>query len=310
MRPAISCIIPTYNRPEVISDTIRQLLDQTEAARDIIVIDQTRNYPLDVEREMMNFVEDGKIVWLCQIAPNASMARNTGAVLATGEILLFLDDDIKINSGFLRAHLQNYQDSECDAVSGQVLDGDGSVLSERLRHHPDLEWDSLLFPKNFGKRVKTAWTISCNFSVRKSVYFELGGMDEWYERGAFREESDFAFRYLRSGRMFQFDPGASLYHLGQHVVSGGGCRSFTSVWGGWHHFVGSWYFTLGFAKQTNFIQMVWQHWRGLAFNAASLRKPLLFVARVGMFLAAFPIAVSRRFRGAKLMSRKAYLTHL
>jgi glycosyltransferase involved in cell wall biosynthesis len=289
----------------VICDTIRQLLDQTEAAHDIIVVDQTRIYPLDIERELMSFVECGKIVWICQLALNASRARNTGAVLATGDILLFLDDDIKITSGFVRAHLQNYQDSDCEAVSGQVLDGVGSVLSERVRHHPDLEWDSLLFPKNFAMRVKTAWMASGNFSIRRAVYFELGGMDEWYERGAFREESDFAFRYLRSGRMFQFDPGASLYHLGQHIVSGGGCRSFTSVWGGWHHFVGAWYFTLGFAKPRNVIQMVWTHWRGLAFNAASLRKPLLFVARAALFMTAFPVAISRRFRGAKTMNRKA-----
>lgn len=295
----ISCIIPTYNRPEVICDTIRQLLDQKVPAHEIILIDQTRTYSSEVEIQLLVLARDGRIVWLCQMEPNASMARNTGAKVATGEILLFLDDDIRVGSDFLRAHCLNYRDRECDAVSGQVLDGDASITVARLRRHPDIEWDSLLFPKNFAKRERTAWMASGNFSIRRSVYFEIGGMDEWYEKGAFREESDFALRFYRSGRLFQFDPEASLYHLGQMIVSGGGCRSFTSVWGGWHHFVGSWYFTLGFAKPTNVMRMVWTHWRGLAFNAASLRRPLLFVARAMMFFAALPVAFMRRAKGPK-----------
>jgi hypothetical protein len=218
--------------------------------------------------------------------------------------LLFLDDDILVGPGFLGAHSSNYTDARVEGVAGQILEGNGSTVDECNENYNDVEWASLKFPKNYGRRVKTSWMASGNFSVSRAVYFELGGMDEWYEKGAFREESDFAFRYFRSGRRFQFDPNATLYHLGQHIVSGGGCRSFTSVWGAWHHYVGSWYFTLGFAKPTNAIQMVWTHWRGLAFNAASLRRPLLFVARVGMFMTAFPIAISRRFRGAKLMNSK------
>lgn len=303
MSVKISCIIPTYNRPEVICETIRQLLDQDHPAHEVILIDQTRRYPIEVERQLMEFVRTGQIVWLCQTAPNASMARNVGAGVATGDVLLFLDDDILVEPGFLDAHLSNYEDPNCDAVSGQVLDGDGSTVSVRQRRAADPEWDSLHFPKNYSVATKTLWMASGNFSVKRSVYFELGGMDEWYEKGAFREESDFALRFYRSGRMFQFDPDASLYHLGQEVVRGGGCRSYSSVWGGWHHFVGSWYFTLGFAKATNFILMIWTHWRGLAFNAASLRNPTLFVARTMMFIAAFPVAQRRRLRGPKLLQQ-------
>ena len=303
MNIAITCIIPTCNRPEVICETIKQLLNQTLPAHEIIIIDQTRSYPSHVLACMQEWAASGCIKWYCQSAANASMARNSGALLARGDVLLFLDDDIRIRTDFLAAHASNYEGQSMQGVAGQILDGDGSTVNVLTKQHKDIEWGSLNFPKNYDSRIQTAWMASGNFSVPKEIYLELGGMDEWYEKGAYREESDFAMRYFRSGRMFQFDPSASLYHLGKQVVSGGGCRSFTSVWGGWHHFVGSWYFTLGFAKPSNVIQMVWAHWRSLAFNAASLRKPLLFVARACMFLMAFPFAASLRFRGAKLVNR-------
>lgn len=300
----ISCIIPTYNRAEVICETIRQILNQTDPPCEVIVIDQTRTYPAVVEEQLMEFVRDGKIVWLCQMAPNASMARNTGAMLTTGDVLLFLDDDIKVGSDFLRAHLMNYDEKSCNGVAGQILDGNGDVVGIREYRKKDQEWDSLHFPKNFGTRVRTAWMASGNFSIRKDVYFELGGMDEWYEKGANREESDFALRYYRSGRMFQFDPTASIYHLGQTIVNGGGCRSYTSIFGGWHHYVGMWYFAIGFAKPMTFFPMVWTHFRALVLNLATLKRPHHFLLKGAMFVAAFPVAMSRRLRGARLIGRR------
>lgn len=298
----ISCIVPTYNRGDVICETIRQLLDQDHPPHEIIVIDQTRHYPPAVEQGLAGFAREGKIIWLGQMAPNASMARNTGAVVATGEILVFLDDDIRIGRVFLAAHAANYEDADCDGVAGQVLEGEGQTVGERQCTHPDPEWDSLRFPKNFSRRSKTPWMISSNFSIKRSVYLELGGMDEWYEKGANREESDFALRYFRSGRMFQFDPLASLYHLGQAIVPGGGCRSYNNILGGWHHFVGMWYFTLGFAKPSTFLLMTWTHFRALALNRKSLETPGIFLVKCGMFVSGFFAAAARRIQGPRLLN--------
>jgi glycosyltransferase involved in cell wall biosynthesis len=302
MSVTISCIIPTYNRPEVICETIQQLLAQSTPAHEIIVIDQTKGYSSEITARLQAFARSGAIQWYCQLYPNASMARNSGAVLASGNVLLFLDDDILIGPGFLGAHARNYTDAKVQGVAGQILDGNGSIVDVLKENDGDVEWASLNFPKNYGHRMPTAWMASGNFSVKRAIYLELGGMDEWYEKGANREESDFAFRFHRSGRLFMFDPAATIYHLGQQLVRGGGCRSYTGSLGAWHHFVGMWYFTVGFARPSNIFPMIWCHYRTLVLNRATLVSPTHFILKNGMFVSAAMVALSRRWRGPRLLT--------
>jgi hypothetical protein len=43
---------------------------------------------------------------------------------------------------------------------------------------PDIGW--IHFSKNYGERHTTSWMAGGNFSVRRGVYLEVGGMDENY----------------------------------------------------------------------------------------------------------------------------------
>jgi len=284
----LSCIIPTLGRGDVLLETIRMLLAQSYPAHEIIVVDQTPCHDPAVLGELEILERKRRFRWLKQTEANASKARNAGAAVAKGEVLVFLDDDIRIEQDFLAAHARNYRDPGVAAVAGQILKGNGDVVYHRTREsgNPELDW--LYFPRNFGKRCPTTWMASGNFSIRRELFLKLGGMDERYFRGGQREESDFAFRFLRTGRRFQFDPDASILHLGIKVVPGGGSRPTGRYFGVWNHFVGHWYFIAGFATPRTFLPLAWDCIRGHVVTRVSLQNPVVFLCRLLMLAAAVP----------------------
>lgn len=299
----ISCIIPTLGRGKVLCDTIRMLQNQTFPLHEIIIVDQTVKYDCDVQRALEEWTARKEIVLIRQAEPNASKARNAGALAATGDILLFVDDDIMISPEFVAAHANNYFDQETVAVSGQVLEGECKA-TETLRARaddPEIGW--LYFPKNCGKRCITSFMVSGNFSVRRDVYLKVGGMDENYRRGAFREETDFAMRFLQAGYRFQFDPTASIVHLGIRFVPKGGARSWSSPLQ-WHHCVGDWYFTLGFASRGNWYRLLWFNFRHLVASRYNCVRLWRLPMSAFCWLLSLPVALLLRIQGPKLVTAK------
>jgi GT2 family glycosyltransferase len=298
--PRISCIIPTLNRGTVLVDTVEQLLAQKPQVPEIILVDQTPPVDPETEALLSAWRDQGAIKWIRQLEPNASKARNTGALAAKGEILLFLDDDIQIAPDFVEAHATNYRDPAVVAVAGQVLETERATTTQLQYPADDPELGWIRFPKNYAKRCKTSWMASGNFSIRGDVYFEVGGMDENYRRGAFREESDFAMRFLRKDYRFQFDPAASIVHLGARIISRGGARSWSQVFC-WHHCLGDWYFTIKYATWRNLPTLVWFGFRHLVASRKNIIRPWSLPVAASCWLAAFPAALCLRSFGSRLI---------
>src|SRR5437867_8239686 len=298
----ISCIIPTLGRSKVLCETIRMLLMQSPQPHEIVVIDQTKTPDEETRQKLAAWEASGCIRYLHQDEPNASLARNNGALAATGDILLFLDDDIVPSRGFIAAHANNYDDQGTVAVCGQILEGDGKVTETLPAGANNDEVDWTRFPKNYAKRCLTSWMQSTNFSVRREIYFEVGGMDENYKRGAFREETDFAMRFLQAGYRFQFDPAASIVHLGIRAVPRGGARSWRNPFE-MHHHVGNWYFNLKYLRWRNALELIWYSGRQLIASRRKIQRPWLIIISAAAWLSAIPVAVILRLRGARLIPK-------
>lgn len=87
--PLISIIIPTYNRAEVISESILSALNQTWQKKEIIVIDDGST---DQTTHLIKSF-GGDIIYYYQKNSGVSSARNKGISLAHGEYISFLDSD-------------------------------------------------------------------------------------------------------------------------------------------------------------------------------------------------------------------------
>src|SRR4051812_35031710 len=289
MKSGISCIIPSLNRSTVLLNTVEQLLAQQAAPAEIIVIDQTVEVDSSTRSVLQAWNDQGTIRWIHQKEPNASKARNAGALAATGDVLLFLDDDIEVGPNFVGAHAENYLDPGTMAVSGQVLEAEGAVATTLPEDPEDPDRGWIRFPKNYSSRCMTSWMAAGNFSIRREIYLKLGGMDENYKRGAFREETDFAMRFVRAGYRFQFDPGASIIHLGIRSVPCGGARSWKDPFEV-HHFIGDWYFNLAHLRWRNARPILWYSFRHLVTSRRKVQRPWLALISAATWIAAMPIA--------------------
>ena len=238
--PSLSVIIPTLGRNQCLLDTVRYLSVQDYPDWECLVVCQGDNCTRLAEQ--LTEILPGQLRLFHLAEPNASLARNIGLLEARGEVALFLDDDVLIEStDFLSKHGRNYLFRDCSGVVGQVLS------PERL-HRTTRHWMSYLrrngwlyFPRNFTKRVPIRNGVSCNLSVRRQQALNIGGMDAQFEKGAHREESDFCLRYTDRFGLMVFDPEITLVHLGERR---GGCRAWGVSAGVHprHHVAGEWYF--------------------------------------------------------------------
>lgn len=86
----VSVIIPTYQHASTLDACLKSLLGQTVLPKEIIVVD-------DGSTDQTNVVLEpffDQIIYEYQSNQGAPIARNHGASLATGELLLFCDADV------------------------------------------------------------------------------------------------------------------------------------------------------------------------------------------------------------------------
>ena len=108
MPPAISVIVPTRLRNNLLERAIRSLLAQTWQDFEILVVDD--NPPgmrVSTDAALKPLLGDPKVRVLIHEQPlNASAARNVGLTAARGEWITFLDDDDAYQPAKLERQLQ------------------------------------------------------------------------------------------------------------------------------------------------------------------------------------------------------------
>lgn len=304
-RISISLVIPTFNRGIVLVNAVRMLLNQDYPVQDIVIVDQSTETPPSVSEQLKEWQTKRQIVWIRQDEPNASMARNRGALASTGDVIVFLDDDIVVEPGFVRSYASVFADKNVKAVSGMVLEGQGEKVSELDPRAFDADIGWLFCRRNYIEKYTGGFLMAGNMAVRRVDFMDIGGMDERFMRGAFREESDFAMRWLKSGRVVHYFPEVRLYHLGGAGVPDGGARHWTrkNFWTGWHHYFGSWYFLLTHGNRKSLPLLLAVDLRSAGLNRRTLRTPWMVPVHVLRWLSAFPYALLCRLAGPKLIRR-------
>ncbi|NUM49598.1 MAG: glycosyltransferase [Flavobacteriales bacterium] len=263
-KPLISIVIPTINRYGDLQNTLNDLQKQSVREYEVLIIDQTD------EKDFCS-IHFPQTKHLHKTFKSASKARNIGLLEAQAPIVLFLDDDVIIETPyFLKNHIRHYEDMSVSGVSGAILNTDrkwNTHLPQRASH-PYLGW--IYTPRNYHKPLRISDGGAGNLSVRKEWAIGVGGMDEHYEKGAYREESDFCIRFTNKYGKLIYDPEAVLIHIGNPK---GGIRSWKTGQGiihAPHHMFGAWYFMF-----RNLPWFVWPEYSWLTVRRFILHKKLL-----------------------------------
>lgn len=90
-RPLVSVIMPTYNRPELIRESVESVFCQTMPEWELIVVNDGGERAL--ERTLDKYLRDPRFRYVLAEHGGLSSARNVGLALAKGKYLTQLDDD-------------------------------------------------------------------------------------------------------------------------------------------------------------------------------------------------------------------------
>jgi GT2 family glycosyltransferase len=291
--PSSTIVIPTFERHEVLVETIQRMLRLTPPPDEIVVVDQTASHPSAVQAELAELEARGAIVRLIRAAPSIPGAMNDGLLAASGRVVIFTDDDVVPESGFVAAHLAEHERHERCLVAGQVLQP-----GEAPRR---LTGKEFAFYSTEPQCVREF--VGCNFSIPRALMLELGGFDERFPAAAYRYEREVSDRARRSEVELRFAPKAALRHL--RATRGG-----TRAWGDHlrtfrpSHSVGEYYYLL----RSRAAPRRWREFLGRPVRAIATRHhlrrpwwiPATLVAETSGMLWALVLAA----RGPALLDRR------
>ena len=195
----VSVLLPTVDRYPYLKVILDQLRSQTQLPHEIIVVDQTAQ---DDRDELMygDFADlPLKVIFLDEIGQCSS--RNAGLSSASGEYILFLDDDDEIDFDLISKHLQHLRMRYADVSSGVANEiGTGALpVDFTFARMSDV------FPTN-------------NSMICRDVLTHSGLFDLAYDHGA-RADADLGMRMYQSGALMMLNPAISVLH--HHAPRGG-----------------------------------------------------------------------------------------
>jgi glycosyltransferase involved in cell wall biosynthesis len=216
----ISIIIPTYNRCAVLKRTHEALFEQNfEPSRfEIIVVDDGSSD--ETEKIVSQFKESSdtapNVEFLKQKNQGPASARNRGATFATGEYLLFLDDDCIGVPDLLSEHYKFHMEfSDPLAVLGYT------TWHDEVEVTPFMYWlehggSQFEYHKMaHGDTISELYT--SNASVPADVFDEVGGFDTDFPYAA-HEDTDLMYKLQKSGVTIRYNKYARVNHYKEESI--------------------------------------------------------------------------------------------
>ena len=242
-------IVPTYNRAELLRQTLTGLSRQRDTDAEVIVVDDGSSD--HTERVVAEFSDRMMVRYIFQPDEGfrAAAARNLGVRHAEGQICIFLDCGMLPASDLVARHVAAHEAAIPErlavvgyawayrashpvepAVVAEIDADDVDASIERLRVHAsarDIRDD--FFYDRFGDDLAaepapwvTFW--ACNVSVRRADMFVVGLFDEGFHGWGF-EDLDLGYRLFCSGVRFSLVRDAQAVHAPHDRDAAGGQRS-------------------------------------------------------------------------------------
>ena len=167
--PHFTIIIPSFNRAHSINKTITSVLEQSFQDWELIIVDDGST---DNTKEILTpILADKRVKYIYQDNAGVCAARNKGALMASGEYLVFLDSDDTV----LETWLEDYyilKEYKYDIIfcNMKIIKPDNTI-----------KLISCLDPYNNGN--SKGISIPGTWSVRKDVFIASGMYDERIKYG-------------------------------------------------------------------------------------------------------------------------------
>jgi len=200
-----SVIIPAYNAEKTVRECIQGVLNQTQKDFELIVVDDgsTDNTPKIVESFK-------KAKLLKQQNGGPAKARNAGAKMAKGDVLVFTDSDCVAEKNWLEGMLKPFSDKSVVGVQGAYKTKQQSAVARFVQYEIEERYDRM------KRSSKLDWVGSYSAAYQKKMFLEAGGFDESFPVAS-GEDPALSYTMAEKGKLV-FNPKAIVYHQHPETV--------------------------------------------------------------------------------------------
>ncbi|MFH1690130.1 MAG: glycosyltransferase [Candidatus Eisenbacteria bacterium] len=207
---SVSVIIPTFRKRAFLEPTLSSLATQTYPAglTEVVVVDDCSDD--GSFRHLQSLVTPYSLVPIRhEVNKGRAAARNTAIRAATGDLVVFVDDDMRCEPDFLEQHVR-FHDANPDAVAIG-----SAITAPELGHRTVFSYlDEMGVHRLSPGSVSPArYFVTNNASVERRHLLDVGLLDETFTRYGF-EDTELAFRLEDdAGLRFMYCAAAVAYHL-------------------------------------------------------------------------------------------------
>ena len=201
-----SVIIATHNRPDSLRSLLASLAPEVAAgSREIIIAENGTPAPTQLA------IEGIPLKHLHEPRAGKCRIQNRAIAEASGEILVFLDDDLVVAPGYIEAVEQFFDTHrEFAAMKGRILPAEDPEKKVGLMS-PYLD---LPIADHGEEVVEVRGVLGANMAFRAETIKQVGPFDERLGPGAggHEEETEMSQRLRRAGFRIGYAPKALVYH--------------------------------------------------------------------------------------------------
>lgn len=238
--PSATVLICTYNRAELLGETLESLRRvRSHRPWDIVIVDNNSNDRTRAVVERHAPLMPAPLTYLFEPRQGKSYALNSGMAQSSGDVIVFTDDDVRVGPGWL--------DTACDPLDADAgIDYTGGPVRPLWGAPPppwidtsrgDL-WGTLAIldygPDVFLFEDRKRVPLGVNMAVRRTLVDRIGGFHpELGRRGRSllgQEQAEFFSRARLAGALGLYVPQMLLHH---HVPATRLTKEYFRRWWFW-----------------------------------------------------------------------------
>lgn len=199
-----SVIIPAYNAEKTISNCLNSILNQSlnckEEEYEVIVVDDGS---ID---STVSIARSYGVRVIQQNNQGPAIARNNGAKVAKGKLLIFTDSDCEFDYKFLENITAPFKrDPEIVGVQGSYKTRQREFISQFIQVEIETRYEKML------KNEHTDFIGTYAAAYSKEVFEKYGGFDVTFPHAS-GEDAEFSYKLHKNGYKMVFEKNAFVYH--------------------------------------------------------------------------------------------------
>jgi GT2 family glycosyltransferase len=210
-----SVIIPTLGRPGPLAETLASVLTCEPPPDEVIVVEADSHGSAEAVGHSF-----GERVRVVASEPGMTLQRNRGVDEASGDVVVFLDDDVEVDRHLFAGLADTFRDPTIVGATGYIVEPDlrrvgrpGTPVRRLLLGAEEGTFTSAGYPRYLSRLDREAdleFMQGCFMSARRGLAAHVR-FDENLAGYALAEDEDFAYRLSRYGRI-RYVPGLRVVH--------------------------------------------------------------------------------------------------